>query len=377
MITGSRAEYGLLRTVMRAVKEHPKLKLQTIVTGMHLLRSFGHTVDDIRKDGWRIDGQVSMYTGRQKTRDQASSLSRGVSGIAKQLEALKSDIVVVLGDRLEAVAGALAGVTTNRFVAHIHGGDVAPGHLDDTFRHAITKLAHLHLAASDDAARRIIRLGEKPASVHVVGAPGLDDLRSLKPKKSGWLSKRFELMPEKPVSIVLQHPTGRSDQAEGRVMSSILRAVEKEGFCSLVIYPNSDPGHAGIVDAIQRKARSAPTGMWHVERSLPRAEFLQAMMQAKVLIGNSSCGIIEAASVGLAVVNVGDRQLGRLRASKAVFDCRESETQIRNALRKSLDAVVRPRRKTVYGDGQAGKRIAGILLRTKLSDNHRRKIIAY
>ena len=180
VITGSRAEYGLLRTVMRAVQEHETLRLQVIASGMHLVRKLGFTINDITADGFRIDARVPMHSGRDTHLAQAEALAKGVSGMARALDKLRSDVVVVLGDRVEALAGALAASTTNRVLAHIHGGDVAPGHLDDAFRHSITKLAHLHFAATPDAGRRLIRLGEWPEHVYVVGAPGLDDLRSIR-----------------------------------------------------------------------------------------------------------------------------------------------------------------------------------------------------
>ena len=159
VITGTRAEYGVLRSVMSTIADEPRLQLQTVVTGIHLLREFGHTVDTITRDGWRIDARVKMQEGSDEPLDQAVGLSRGVAGIARFLERARTDIVLVLGDRIEALAGALAAVTTGRVLAHIHGGDVAPGDFDDSQRHAITKLAHLHLAATRRSARRIIRMG--------------------------------------------------------------------------------------------------------------------------------------------------------------------------------------------------------------------------
>ncbi|MEE9211172.1 MAG: UDP-N-acetylglucosamine 2-epimerase, partial [Phycisphaeraceae bacterium] len=160
VITGTRADYGLLRSTMAAIQTHRRLRLQVVVTGMHLLHKFGHTVDQIARDGWRVDARVKMQTGDDSPLDQAAGLSRGVLGIAKFLEQAKSEIVLVLGDRIEAMAGALAAVTTGRIVAHIHAGDVAPGDFDDSLRHAITKLAHVHLTATRCAARRVVRMGE-------------------------------------------------------------------------------------------------------------------------------------------------------------------------------------------------------------------------
>ena len=185
VVTGTRAEYGLLRSTMEAVAEHRDLTLQVVVTGMHLLRKFGRTIDDIVRDGWRVGARVKMQTGDDSPLDQAAGLSRGVRGIATYCEQAATDIVVVLGDRIEAMAGTLAAVTTGRLLAHVHGGDIAPGDFDDSLRHAISKLAHLHLTATESARRRLIRMGESPDRVHCVGAPGLDRLFQLIENRPG------------------------------------------------------------------------------------------------------------------------------------------------------------------------------------------------
>ncbi|RMF75966.1 MAG: UDP-N-acetylglucosamine 2-epimerase (hydrolyzing), partial [Planctomycetota bacterium] len=179
VVTGTRAEYGLLRSVIAAIDAHPRLELQLVACGMHLLEPFGRTIDDIIADGWPIARAIRMQAGDDSFGDQAFGLARGVVGLAKLFEKSPPAIVVVLGDRIEAMAGALAGVTTGRLVAHIHGGDVAPGDFDESLRHAITKLANIHLAATKAAARRIARMGEPPESIHVVGAPGLDRIREI------------------------------------------------------------------------------------------------------------------------------------------------------------------------------------------------------
>ncbi len=208
VITGSHAEYGLLRTVMQAVQKHKALRLEVIAAGMHLVRKFGYTINDIMADGFRIDARVPMHSGRDTHLAQAEALAKGVSGMARALDKLRSDLVVVLGDRVEALAGALAASTTNRVLAHIHGGDVAPGHLDDAFRHSITKLAHLHFAATPDAGRRLIRLGEWPEHVYVVGAPGLDDLRAIPKPHARWLADEFGLARDGAIALIVQHPLG-------------------------------------------------------------------------------------------------------------------------------------------------------------------------
>lgn len=366
VVTGTRAEYGLLRTVMEAVAARRGLQLQTIVTGMHLLRGFGATVRQIERDGWHIDARVPMQRGREGALDQAEGLARGVKGIARFVTDSDTDIVVVLGDRIEAMAGALAATTTGRFIAHIHGGDVAPGDTDNPVRHAITKLAHIHLAASPDAARRLIRMGEAPETVHVVGAPGLDRL--------------FELARELPrpsrasSALVLQHAYGRSPAVERRVMSAVLRAVRSHGLTAKVMYPNTDRGHSGVVQAIDEVLRGR-NRRWRpqVVRSMPRDRYLRELLSTAVLVGNSSSGVIEAAAVGVPCVNVGSRQAGRLRGGTSVIDASESFTAVRDAIGRALAQRPEKAGPRLYGDGRAGGRIADLLAGSQLTEDLRRK----
>jgi UDP-hydrolysing UDP-N-acetyl-D-glucosamine 2-epimerase len=370
VVTGTRAEYGLLKSPLAAIAAHPRLELQLVVTGMHLLRRFGHTVDDIARDGWRIGARVRMQAGSDGVLDQAAGLARGVQGISRYLERGRTDIVVVLGDRIEALAGALAAVTTGRVLAHIHGGDVAPGDFDDSLRHAITKLAHVHLVATRAAGRRVVRMGESPARVHVVGAPGLDRLRDL-------CSGRAPYRPASATALVVYHARGRAATAEEATMATVLCTVASLGLRRLVLYPNTDRGHAGVLRAIERHRGRSPRDEVQVFRSLPRDEYLRALTQAAVLVGNSSSGIIEAPLAGTPSVDVGPRQAGRQPGGPSVIRCGESEAAIRRAVQRALRARRHPCRQSVYGDGRAGPRIAGVLAALPLGGDFARKVITY
>lgn len=367
VVTGTRADYGLLRSTMEAIDRHANLSLDVVAAGMHLLPKFGRTVDEIVRDGWRVAARVRMQRGDDGALDQAEGLGRGVAGIARFLEKAQTNIVVVLGDRVEAIAGALAAVTTGRFVAHVHGGDRAPGDFDEGIRFAITKLAHLHLPATRGAARRIIRAGEDPGRVHWVGAPGLDRLTQL-------LHGADRLNARCGRAIVLHHPCGRSALREHRVMRTLLKAVAQEGLTRTIIYPNSDRGHTGIIEAIESHRRLAAKGSVEVVRSLDRDTYLRLLISSDLLVGNSSSGIIEAASAGTPVVNVGSRQEGRERSGRAVLDADETGESIRRTIRQALRRRPIIGRSTVYGDGCAGQRIARLLAGTPLTDRLRRKL---
>jgi len=370
VVTGSRAEYGLLQSTMKAVADHERLRLQVVVTGMHLLKKFGHTVDQVLRDGWRIDARVKMQSGDDKADDQAVGLARGVAGMAGFFEQAKTDIVVVLGDRIEAMAGALAGVTTGRFVAHLHGGDLAPGDFDDSLRHAITKLAHVHFVATASARRRVIRMGESAERVHCVGAPGLDRLFELcaEVRDAGSRAGR---------AVIVQHASGRAASRERRTMEWILRAVREAELAADVVYPNSDRGHTGIIEAIEAHSRQSENGSIQVFRSLDRDSYLRLLIHADVLVGNSSSGIIEAAVAGTPAVNIGIRQRGRERSRSSVVDADESLASIRDALDRALRKRTVIGRVTTYGQGQAGKRIADLLAFVALSEDSRRKVNSY
>lgn len=383
MITGTRAEFGLLAPVLRALAARPRLDPRLIVTGMHLLPKFGRTIDHIRAAGWRVDAVVPMQTGRDDASAEPQALAKGIAGIARALERLDCEIVLVLGDRIEAFAGACAATCGRRVLAHIHGGDRGTGDIDDLLRNAITRLAHVHFVASRDAVRRLRRMGEQAFRIHRVGAPGLDEIRPLRAPGSSCRDRaqgRADLrrllgeVADGAYAVVSQHPSTRDNRREAATMESVLAGVEANGLRGVIIYPNSDPGHDGIIRAIRRRAgRTA----WRTFRSLPREDYLRVALGAAVMVGNSSSGIIESASLGINAVNVGPRQAGRLHCGPSVIDCGESTAEIRRAIRKAL-ARRRPRPgRSVYGDGRAGERIATILERLIITPRLTWKSLAY
>lgn len=358
---------------MQSISTRKKLKLQTVATGMHLLKKFGHTVDEIVGDGWTIDARIRMQRGDDSPLDQADGLARGVKGIASYLEQANTDVVVVLGDRIEAMAGALAAITTGRILAHIHGGDVALGDFDDSMRHAITKLAHLHLTATKSARDRIIRMGEDPQRVHWVGAPGLDRLRDMTAAHTSSKTKPTGR------ALILQHACGRTSDYERKVMRSILRAVDRSGLTPVCIHPNSDRGHSGILGAINEHQQRCEqrSARFEVVKSLDRDTYLNTLIQADVLVGNSSSGIIEAATAGTPVVDIGPRQQGRQPSGTSIVHADESFESIERALRSARRKRPIIGKPTAYGQGSAGIQIARALAKIPLSDDFRRKVIAY
>ena len=347
MITGSRAEFGLLAPVMRAVSGHgsksKRLTLCTIVTGTHLTTGSWRDVVDA---GFKIDAKVKMQQrGAIGRTSDIEALGRGVTGIGRALVKLKPDVVVVLGDRIEALAAACAAAVGGFYLAHLHGGDRAQGVADESMRHAISKLAHLHFAATATSRRRLIRMGEPPAWVYNVGSPAVDGLRRVTPAD------------DSPDLIVMLHPIGADDEQERRWMAQTLSATQR--YRRLVLAPNNDPGSDGIRAALKHEEVD-------VVDHLPRERFVSLLAGARAIVGNSSAGLIEATVLKKPCVNIGPRQDGREKPANVV-DCRYGQRAVRAAIEQALRLDLR-RMRHPYGNATTGQRIAEILATINLDN---------
>jgi len=366
VVTGTRAEYGLLKSLMEAIAAHPRLRLQLVVTGMHLVPGFGFTVEDIVRDGWKISLKIPIYTGRDRREDLGAALGKLVGELSRWLLAGRSDFVVVLGDRVEALGGALSALASGIPLAHIHGGDIAPGEMDDRIRYAITSLANVHFASTAQSRARLIRTGQSPATVHTVGSIGLDEIYALKQKlsegNSSDVRRSFGLAENKEMIMVVHHPCGFGAAVEYEHTQAILSACE--GYQGLIIGPNSDPGHSGILRAIRQFVKNRSNcRKWGFFVNLDRTSYLEALWSADVLVGNSSSGVLEANALGTAAVDVGPRQEGRQRNGNAIIHCPYDAGRIRRAIRAGLELgrsrKIRPSR--AFGSGRTGPKIADIL----------------
>jgi UDP-hydrolysing UDP-N-acetyl-D-glucosamine 2-epimerase len=360
IVTGSRAEFGLLRPVMAAVDAHPDFQLLVIAAGSHLIPP-ALTFREVKRAFPVADSIPMQRVGPATRLDDAESLGRGVSRFARSFAAHRPDWVVVLGDRIEAFAAAAAASVGGIALAHIHGGDRAEGIADEAMRHAITKLAHLHLAATPQSAERIRRMGEPDHTIHTVGSPAIDDLDSFAP-----LSDQAWADFAAPGVVVLLHPIGRHPEEEEAAAAAVLegarRAVGRAKV--LALPPNADPGRDGILRAIHAAAERNEV---LPEQHMPRDRFvglLRRLAQSGgVLVGNSSAGLIEAAALAVPAVNVGPRQAGRERAPNVVDVPRESPDALAAAIAQAR-ALDRTLLQHPYGDGHAGERIAQLLAST-------------
>ncbi|MEL7482882.1 MAG: UDP-N-acetylglucosamine 2-epimerase [Planctomycetota bacterium] len=359
VVTGTRAEFGLLRPVMHAIEREPTLELLVIAAGSHLVQP-ALTFKEIKREFAVADSIPMQTVGRVGRWHDVESLGKGVSRFGRSFERLRPDIVLVLGDRIEAFAAASAASIGGLPLAHIHGGDLAEGVADEAMRHAITKLAHIHFAATDAAGARIRRMGEPAERVLVTGSPAIDGLADIEPMTEG---EALDL--GDPEVVMLMHPIGRPDEVEEAAASSVLEAIGDRR--ALLLAPNLDPGRRGIVRAIEAVSDRANL----VSRDhLPRDRFVALLKRLAAtggaLVGNSSAGLIEAGAVGVGVVNVGDRQSQRERGSN-VINARESVGSIVDAMAQvaAIDAtaVQHP-----FGNGAAGVAITRHLKSVSLAD---------
>lgn len=362
MLTGNRAEYGLLRWTMQEIADDPTLDLQVAVTGAHLEPKFGMTVRQIEDDGFTVDARIPMHLEESSSVGVARSMAAGLAGIAETLDRLRPDVLVLLGDRFEIHAAATAAMIARVPIAHIHGGEATEGAIDEAIRHAVTKMAHLHFVAAEAYRHRVIQLGEAPERVFVVGAAGLDgiDRASLLDAKSleaelGFSLGRFLLVTYHPATLA----TGDSTRGAAALLAALDRFPDRR---LLITGTNADPGGAPIRTLIAAYAEKRP-GRVLLRESLGHRLYLSALRAAAAVIGNSSSGIIEAPSLGVPTVNLGDRQRGRLRAA-SVIDCCETEEAIAAAIGRALDpgfrAALDPA-SSPYGRPGAARRIRDVI----------------
>lgn len=359
VITGTRAEYGILRPVIARIRSSKRLELRLVVTGAHLSPRYGETVREIERE-FPVAARVDMLVDRDEPAAMAESAGLGLSGMARELEGLAPDIAVVLGDRIEAFAGAAAALFCGALVAHIHGGEITRGGYDEYLRHAITKLADLHFAATPAARERIIRLGEHPGFVYHTGTPALDTLAETLALSDEELAARLGFQPPGRFALAIQHPVSTHPGTAADEIGATLSALADAGIETLMVYPNADAGGRAMREAIRRReAEGWLRGFVHFERPV----YCALMRRAAFLIGNSSSGMIDAPSLGTPVINIGERQRGRERGGN-VIDAPPEREAIRAAIETALDAafIERSRRAVnPYGDGRASERIVSIL----------------
>jgi len=362
-ITGIRSEYDIISSVLQKIEEDPRLQLEVIVTGAHLSDTYGHTIDEIKDDGFKIADTIESLINGDSNSSRLKGLAVQLSGLTQSITRINPDFLLVLGDREEAMTTALTGAYMNIPVAHIAGGDRVIGNVDDQIRHAVTKLAHLHFTTNQESYERILKLGEQPFRVFNFGNPGLDRLLAIPYLTSRELSDRlgFGISEDEPLILLIQHIISTETDDAYEQMKTTLEAVAALKVKTIISYPNSDAGSQKIIKAL-REYQHLP--FIHMEKNIPRLVFVNIMRKAGCILGNSSAGILEAPLLKLPVINVGNRQKGRLHAENVQFVPHEVEA-ITAAVKKAL--FNKDYRKTVadclnpYGDGTSAEKIVDVL----------------
>lgn len=363
VFTGTRAEYGLLYWLLKDIQADDELCLQLIVSGMHLSPEFGHTYKQIETDGFTIDEKVEILLSSDSPVGIAKSMGLGVLGFSDALKRLNPDLLVILGDRFEALAIAQVALVLRIPIVHLHGGEITEGAYDDAFRHAITKLSHLHFTSTEEYRKRVIQLGEEPERVFNVGAIGLDHLQRSSLLTLDDLSNSLLFQLHKPYFIVTYHPVTLADEEPERSFQELLAALDEfNNFQIIITYPNADDGGRRIIPLIDKYQKENPDRVLVVP-SLGQKRYLSAVKYADLVIGNSSSGIIEVPSFNVPTVNVGARQKGRLCAD-SVFHSNANKKNICECITKAIKYKKQlndKKNSNPYGDGHTSEKIVKIL----------------
>lgn len=362
VVTGTRAEYGLLRWVMEGIREIPGLNLQIIVTGMHLSPEFGLTYREIEKDGFHIDRKVEMLLSSDTPTGLAKSMGLGLIGFGEALQQLQPDLMLVLGDRFEIFSAAAAAMVARIPVAHVHGGEATEGAFDEAIRHSITKMSHLHFVAAEEYRRRVIQLGEHPDRVFLVGGLGIDNIKRLKLLDRAELEVAldFKLGPKN--LLITFHPVTLENATAADQMAELLAAMERLTDTQLIFtMPNADTDGRVLIEMIEQFVVKHSNARAYT--SLGQLRYLSCIQHVDGVVGNSSSGLIEAPSFKKGTINIGDRQRGRLKAA-SVIDCDPNRVSIAAGLGKlySVDfQQTLPHIRNPYGEGGASERVVSIL----------------
>lgn len=358
VITGTRAEYGLLRWVMQGIKDDPALTLQVIATGMHLSAEFGMTYREIEQDGFHIDRKVEMLTGSDTPAGIAKSMGVGLSGCADAYDELRPDLIVVLGDRFEIFAAVAAALVARIPVAHLHGGETTQGAFDEALRHSITKMSHLHFVAAEEYRRRVIQLGEPPERVFLVGAPGIDNVKRLKLLGRAELEAALDCKFGRKNLLVTFHPVTLEAATASGQMAELLAVLANLQDTQLIFtMPNADPGGRELIQMVEQFVAQHPNARAY--KSLGQLRYLSCVAHVDGVVGNSSSGLTEVPSFKKGTINIGDRQRGRMQAA-SVINCEPSRAGIAAALEKLYSAEFQAglsRVRNPLGEGGASEKV--------------------
>jgi GDP/UDP-N,N'-diacetylbacillosamine 2-epimerase (hydrolysing) len=367
VVTVARSDYGIYKSILNAIRTDKELELSLLVGGMHLSPEFGNTVTDIESDGFEIAAKIEMLLSSDSAEGVAKSIGIGVLGFAQAYADVRPDLLLLLGDRFEMLSAAVAALPFGMPIAHIHGGESTEGAMDEAIRHSITKMSHLHFASTEAYAKRIIQMGEEPWRVTVSGAPALDNLARMPLLKKEALEQRFGFSLKEPTLLVTYHPVTSETEDTSRHVEELLAALTESGFALIFTSPNADHQGRAILQKIQDFVLHHPRA-WFVA-NVGQEGYFSLMAQAAAMVGNSSSGMIEAASFGLPVVNIGSRQRGRVHGQN-VLNVGYAREKILEGVRRATQPPFKlglATMKNPYGDGQAAEKIVNKLKNVPLN----------
>ncbi|MBL4240687.1 UDP-N-acetylglucosamine 2-epimerase [Vibrio fluvialis] len=363
VFTGTRAEYGLLFWLLKDIQADAELKLQLLVSGMHLSPEFGETYQQIERDGFHIDEKIEILLSSDSAVGTAKSMGLGVLGFADALARLNPDVLVILGDRFEALAAAQTAMILRIPVIHLHGGEITEGAYDDAIRHAITKLSYLHGTSTEAYRQRVIQLGEAPERVKNIGAIGLDHIKRAQFMDVPALAQSLNFPLIQPYFLVTYHPVTLGEEAPEASFQALLDALNTYPEHQVILtYPNADDGGRRIIPMLKAYAAAYPQRVLAIP-SLGQVRYLSAMKHASVVIGNSSSGIIEVPAFDVPTVNIGVRQQGRL-AAKSVLHCKASQADIEYAIEMAVSRRYKAEDDIIdnpYGQGDSSAQVIAMI----------------
>lgn len=363
VITGTRAEYGLFYPLLKKLRSEKKFELQIIITGMHLSPKFGLTYKEIEKDGFKINEKVDMLLSSDTEVGATKSIGLGVIGFADVLDRLKPDLLILLGDRFETFSASISAFIAKIPIAHLHGGELTEGSIDDAIRHSITKMSFLHFTSTEEYRRRIIQLGEEPGRVFNVGALGIDNIKTMKLLSKSQLEKDLKFKFGERNVLVTYHPVTLESNTSEIQFKELLKALDCFKNLKIIFTkPNADPNNQIIINLIDEYVKNNPYKA-KAFVSMGQLKYLSTIKYVDAVLGNSSSGIIEVPTFHKPTVNIGDRQKGRIKP-ESVIDCEPKKESIIQALEKAFSVEFKKFCKTVknpYGDGNSAEKIIKII----------------
>lgn len=369
VVTGTRAEYGLLKNILIAIKEDEELQLQLVVTGMHLSSKFGLSINDIIKDGFEINEEIPILIEAKGKEKNALEVGKAITLFTKAFTKLQPDILLVLGDRYEVFAAASTAMLMGIPIAHISGGEVTEGAMDDQIRHSITKMAHIHFPGADVYADNIKKMGEQSFRIHNVGDSGIENIKLTELMSKEQLSESLNVNVDENTLLVTYHPVTLEYEYIQEQIDNLLMALSEVNKSMIITYPNSDIGSDIIISAIEGFCKNNSKA--HLFKNLGSQRYLSVMNVCGTVVGNSSSALIEAPFLKKPVVNIGNRQKGRLMADN-IIQCGNKKNEILDAIRKATSEEFRETVKNVkslYGQGNTSEEIVKILKDTKIDSN--------